>query len=387
MIVRPGNRIRLLESGAEYFPELERAIDSAEREIYLETYIYEADETGYRIADALIRAARRGVDVHVLIDGFGSREFPDDLRSKMDMAGVQLLVYRPGQFLWRLQRHRLRRMHRKLAVIDARVGFCGGINIIDDRNTPGHTPPRFDYAVRVEGPLIADMHRAARQLWMRTAWLQLKAARRRLRSRPRPDLRKVGAQSAAFLVRDNFRHRHDIEEAYLDAIANARSEVVIACAYFLPGMRFRRALCEAVARGVRIVLLLQGKVEYVMLHYASRALYRQLLDAGVEIHEYMRSFLHAKVAVADEAWATVGSSNLDPISFLLAREANVVVLDEGFAGELRASLAHAIETGARPVRRAVWKPPLHERALTWLAYGAVRLAMGVFGYATREDAP
>jgi len=386
MIVRAGNRIGLLESGTEYFPELEGAIDSAKREVYLEAYIFETDETGQRIADALIRAGRRGVSVHVLIDGFGSRLFPDELRSRMELAGVRLLLFRPEIYFWRLRRHRLRRLHRKLVVIDARIGFCGGINIIDDRNTPRQTPPRYDYAVRIEGPLLVDMHRAVRQLWTRTAWLQLKSARR---ARPgvRPDMRRAGEQSGAFLVRDNVRHRHDIEDAYLDAIAGARREIVIACAYFLPGMRFRRALCEAASRGVRVVLLLQGKVEYVMLHYASRALYRQLLDAGIEIHEYFRSFLHAKVAVVDGGWATVGSSNLDPISFLLAREANMVVLDAGFGAVLRTSLGRAMAEGARALRREDWKLPIPERAASWTAYAIVRVLMGLFGYAGKEQYP
>jgi cardiolipin synthase len=386
MIVRPGNRIRLLESGAQYFPELERAIDAAEREIYLETYIFEADETGHRIAQALARAARRRVIVHVLIDGFGSRQFPDDLRAGLEEAGVQLLMYRPEIYRWRLRRHRLRRLHRKLVVIDGRIGFCGGINIIDDLNTPRHTPPRFDYAVRVEGPILADMLRAVRQLWTRTAWLQLKP-RRVVRPRLRPDMHKAGEQSAALLVRDNLRHRHDIEEAYLEAIGNARREIVIACAYFLPGMRFRRALKQAAHRGVRVVLLLQGKVEYLMLHYASRALYRQLLDAGIEIHEYTRSFLHAKVALVDGAWATVGSSNLDPISFLLAREANVIVMDPGFGTELGTSLQRAMVTGAQALRSEDWKLPVPERAASWSAYAVVRVLMGLFGYAGKEQYP
>jgi cardiolipin synthase len=386
MIIRPGNRIRLLQSGDEYFPRLERAIDGARREIYLESYIYEADQTGLRMAEALMRAARRGVRVHVLLDGFGSRSFPAELQTRMHAAGVQMLFYRPDISLWRLRRHRLRRMHRKLAAIDAEIAFCGGINIIDDRNTPGHTPPRFDYAVRVEGPLLADIHRHMRQLWTRTAWLHLAPARR---ARPlvRPDLRPRGEQQGAFLVRDNLRHRHDIEEAYLDAIAHATREIIIACAYFLPGKDFRDALRAAAKRGVHVILLLQGRVEYVLLHYASRALYRELLEADIEIHEYFESFLHAKVAVVDDGWATVGSSNLDPLSFLLAREANVVVFGAGFVGELRASLRHALKTGARIVRRDAWRPTFLQRTLTGFAYGTVRMLMGLFGYGTREDEP
>ena len=141
------------------------------------------------------------------------------------------------------------------------------------------------------------------------------------------------------MIRDNLRYRRDIERAYLAAIRTAKREILIANAYFFPGVRFRRALIAAAQRGVRVTLLLQARVEYLLLHYASRALYGQLLAAGIEIQEYHRSFLHAKVAVVDDHWATVGSSNIDPYSLLMAREANVFVRDPHFADQLRVELA------------------------------------------------
>ena len=384
MRLRAGNRITLLECGDQYFPALIRAIDHARQEIFLETYIFEEDATGRQVARALIDAARRGVSVQLLVDGFGSRALPQALREEMLDAGVRLMFFRPVASLRQVRRTRLRRLHRKLVVVDGRDGFCGGINIIDDRNTPKQVPPRFDYAVHVQGPLVAEMRSAMRRLWMRAAWSQL-----RRDWRPRGVVRRepaaAGSQRAALLVRDNLRHRHDIEDAYLSAIASARSEVVIACAYFLPGVRFRRALIAASARGVRVVLLLQGKVEYVLLHYSSRALYRQLLEAGIEIHEYRQSFLHAKVAVVDRSWATVGSSNIDPISFLLALEANVVVEDSAFAQELRESLEAAMRNGARRVHPTAWRPPIAQRALTWVVYWCVRLLVGLTGYAKRGE--
>jgi len=385
MKFRRGNRIRLLRNVEEYFPALEREIDAAASEIFLETYIFEPDDTGQRIAAALMRAARRGVLVHLMIDGFGSRPFPDDLRRRLLDAGVQLLVYRPELWTFRLRSTRLRRLHRKLAVVDGRIGFCGGINVIDHRDSRSNTPPRLDYAVSVEGPLIADMHAAARTLWMRTAWTQL---RRRWLPLVKPvlALEPRGDQRAAFLVRDNVRHRHDIEEAYLHAIARAHREVVIANAYFLPGRRLLNALCEAARRGVRVTLLLQGRVEYILVHYASRALYRELLDAGVEIHEYTRSFLHAKVAVVDDSWATVGSSNIDPVSLLLAREANMVVRDRTFVRELRGSLMDAIKAGSRPVQRERWaRMGLTMRMATGAAYALLRLLTGISSYGRAQD--
>ncbi len=385
MKFRRGNRIRLLHNVEEYFPALEHEIDAAASEIFLETYIFEADDTGQRIAAALMHAARRGVLVHLMIDGFGSRLFPQDQRRQLLDAGVQLLVYRPELWTFRVRSTRLRRLHRKLAVVDGRIGFCGGINIIDHGDSRRNTPPRLDYAVSVEGPLIADIYAAARTLWMRTAWTQL---RRRWLPLTKPvlALEPRGDQRAAFLVRDNVRHRHDIEEAYLHAIGRARREVVIANAYFLPGRRFRNALCAAARRGVRVTLLLQGRVEYILVHYASRALYREFLDAGVEIHEYTRSFLHAKVAVVDDSWATVGSSNIDPVSLLLAREANVVVRDRKFVRELHGSLRQAIEAGAKPVQRERWaRMGLLMRIATRAAYGLLRLLTGISSYGRAQD--
>jgi cardiolipin synthase len=375
-----GNRLALLRNGAEYFPALEQAIAGAQREIYLETYIFAEDDAGHRIGSALVAAAARGVRVNVVVDGFGSRRLLGKLRDALAAGGVRVVEFRPDIYPWNFGRRRLRRMHRKVAVIDGKTAFVGGINIIDDMHTPGQTPPRYDYAVRVEGPLLRAIHEQAEHLWNVMAWTNLRqewATTRHLTAKAT----REGYQRAAFVVRDNFRHRSDIEDAYLDAIERAEEEILIACAYFFPGRRFRRALTQAAARGVHVVLLLQGRVEYVLLHYASRALYGALLDAGIEIQEYRRSFLHAKVAVVDSQWATVGSSNIDPFSLLLGREANLVVDDRRFAQELRESLHRAIEEGAETVEPQRWhRQPLLRRIKIWIAYGVARFLIGVFGY-------
>ena len=380
-----GNRITLLRSGVEYFPALEAEFDAARREIHLETYIFEDDASGRAIASALARAARRGVATHVMVDGFGSKYLGPGLIEELRAAGVSFLIYRPNISPWTLRRARLRRLHRKIAVIDARVAFVGGINIIDDMNTPDQTPPRYDYAVRIEGPLVTRIYPVVKRLWALVTATQFKSAWPQLRELG-PFTVPRGSQRSAFLVRDNLRHRRDIEQAYLAAIDNARSEILIANAYFFPGLSFRRALMDAAARGVRVVLLLQGRVEYVLLHYASRALYGAFLDAGIEIQEYHKGFLHTKVAVIDCHWATVGSSNIDPFSLLLAREANVVIEDRGFAAQLRQSLMEAMEEGAAQLRREGWKDqPLTRRTITWMCYGLARLLTGVFAYGRAEE--
>jgi len=357
MTVCDKNSIVLLENGVQYFPALESAIDLATREIYLETYLFENDQTGRRIADALSRAADRGVMVRVLVDGFGGHISPISLR-----------------------RHRLRRLHRKLVVIDARLAFVGGINIIDDMPQGGPLQPRLDYAVRIEGPLLMPIVAAVRRLWWLVSWANLK---RREKSTSHAPLvaKPAGKVRAAFLIRDNLGHRRDIEEAYLDAIRSAREEVVIASAYFFPGRRFRQALTAASQRGVSVIVLLQGLSDHPVLAYATRALYPYFLGNGIRLFEYHLSYLHAKVAVVDRSWATVGSSNIDPFSLLLAREANVVVDDEGFAQQLRKSLALAMSTGAVELRREDWRRlPIVKRVATWLAYQCVRLAIGIAGF-------
>lgn len=379
----PGNRLTLLNSGAEYFPALLAAIDEAQHQIHLESYIFANDSTGRLITDALLHAAWRGVAVRVLVDGFGAREFIDALLPTLRIAGAEVLVYRPDLARLRLRRHRLRRLHRKLVVIDGCIAFVGGINIADDFDAVRHTSHRYDYAVRVEGSLLTPIQQTMARLWEIVARVNFKrrqrgmppASSRRLSSTP------VGEQRAALVVRDNFRHRRDIEDAYLEAIAEARNSILIANAYFLPGRRFRHALLDAAQRGVHVIVLLQGRIEYRLLHYATQALYHRLLGAGIRIFEYQRSFLHAKVAVVDDDWATVGSSNIDPFSLLLAREANIVVRDAQFAQTLRSSLEAALRTGAQELAPKDWRQlPWHSRLLRWMSFYLVRIAIGIAGY-------
>jgi cardiolipin synthase len=380
-----GNSVTLLRSGAEYFPVLLEAIALAEREIWLETYIFADDQTGRVVADALVAAARRGVSVRVLVDGWGARHYlTRALERRLVDGGVDLLKYRPEVAPWHFRSHRLRRLHRKVCHVDARVAFVGGINVIDDMNTPGHTPPRIDFAVCVRGPMLVPIVQNMQRVWAIVEMSQLRNSDIPLFPDEEP-AEDAGTQVAKFTIRDNLRHRRDIERAYLAALRTARQEIVIATAYFFPGVRFRRALINAAARGVSVILLLQARVEYRLLHYAARALYGQLLAAGVGIQEYHRSFLHAKVAVVDGQWATVGSSNIDPYSFLMAREANVFVRDAAFANELRDELVKMIEDGSRPVPPQHWaQRSRFAKAVSWIAYGIVRVGMGMLRYGGDE---
>lgn len=374
-----GHQLSLLSNGAEYFPRLVEGINAAQHSIYLETYIFAADQEGRRVADALEQAAQRGVHVHLLLDGFGSAALSTDWIERMRTAGVVVRWFRQELGRFNLRRHRLRRLHRKLVVVDGRLGFVGGINIISDLSPDTGEAPRLDFAVSVTGPVVHDMHAATLRLWALVSWSQL---RKRGDSDALPlSLKADTRQKVSFVLRDNLRHRRDIERAYLKAIGQAQHEIILANAYFLPGCKFRRALVNAAARGVRVVLLLQGRVDHWLQHYACRALYGQLLRAGIEIHEYHASYLHAKVAAVDGLWATVGSSNIDPFSLMLAREGNLVVRDAAFATALRARLLESITHGAHSVHVHQWQQmnPLY-RLFAWSCYGAVRFLAGLSGY-------
>ncbi|HEY8355076.1 MAG TPA: cardiolipin synthase ClsB [Methylophilaceae bacterium] len=368
------NQIDLLKNGLEYFPALEAAIDGARHEIYLETYIYEADATGVRIGEALKRAALRGVRTHVLLDGFGSRDLPALYVRELQQAGVDVMFYRPKISPWTLKRSRLRRLHRKLVVIDGEVAFVGGINIIDDFNVPRHDAPRIDYAVRVRGELLPQIRTSARRLWRSIAWSHL----RRVEADILPPASPVqGRMRAAFVVRDNLLHRRDIEQSYLAAINAARSEILIANAYFVPGLNFRKALVAAARRGVKVRLLLQGKKEYFLM-FATHYFYSDFLAAGVQVYEYRKSFMHSKVAVIDHEWATVGSSNIDTFSLLLAREANIVVQDGAFARRLAADIERTIADGAQEILAEDWTRGNYlKRMLSALVYFVVRMFTGL----------
>lgn len=407
--LRKSEALQLLQGGEALFPALIKACDGAARWIQLETYIFDFHGAGAQVADALVRAAARGVTVQVLVDGIGTTALPAEWQEKFAEAGVQWFMYSPLGVGWLgrlglLDPKRWRRLHRKLCVVDQALVFCGGVNVLDDFYDPNHgelQAARFDFSVAVSGPLALEAADAMALLWWRVqagysarqrhlsaAWEKFKAAgyggrttARQLAASPTALAQgsKPGAK-AALLLRDNLRNRSSIERAYRRAIGQARQEIIIANAYFLPGGKLRHALIRAAKRGVRVTLLLQGRYEYFMQYHAARPVYGALLAAGVEIHEYAASFLHAKVAVVDGHWATVGSSNLDPLSLLLAREANVVVEDRAFAEELGRRLHEAMAHQGRRIDPAAYsRRPLLQRFKGWMAYAVMRLALLVTG--------
>jgi cardiolipin synthase A/B len=375
-----GNHITLLKNGVAYFPALEIAIANAKHAIYLQTYIFQADATGLRIGNALKQAAMRGVSVYVLLDGYGCRDLQKDYIDDLKDYGVNVKLYRPKISPWTLQKNRLRRMHRKIVTIDGVIAFIGGINIIDDYNVPDNIAPRVDYAVRLEGPILEPILESVYQFWHRKPWhTALRASIKYWKNTQLAEISNTAlATKAAFVIRDNFLHRRDIEKAYLSAISQATSEVLIANAYFLPSYAFRKALLKAALRGVNVKLLVQGRKDIILM-LAMQAFYEPFLKSGIEIYEYHKSFLHCKACVIDAYWATVGSSNIDPFSLFFSNEANVIMLDEVFAKSLQDDITANMTNACQVTLKTLQKRGAFKRIFAWIIYAVMRSFLSMIG--------
>jgi cardiolipin synthase A/B len=380
------NEVKLLRSGDEFFNALIERIDAAQHDVVLETYIFCDDAAGQDISAALLRAAGRGVRVRVITDGVGTARLK--MFEQWPLAGIDHRIYNPHLF----GRFGFSRTHRKLAVIDDQYAYCGGINIVDDYENNGETLPyrRWDFAVELSGPVVADVHQAFEVQWnrIRLGHRPLESMKpdlephnpaslgslRRRRRRRNEELWAGGEPCVAFVARDNLINRRAIEKAYLTAIGQARHEILLANPYFMPGRKLRRALVFAARRGV-IVKLIIGRKEFKALDYAVPFLYHALLRAGVQIAEYEKTLLHGKVAVVDSKWGTVGSSNLDALSLMLNNEANVVLVNDPSTGPLREAILAAF-ADARRIDEALYASrSTRLRMLSWIAYTSYRLAM------------
>ncbi|WP_428416020.1 cardiolipin synthase ClsB [Methylibium sp.] len=338
-----GNRFTLLENGEAYFPRVFQAIAAARHEVLLETFILFEDKVGLELHAALLAAARNGARVDITIDGFGSPDLSPAFIGALTEAGVRMHVFDPGTRLFGWRTNLFRRMHRKIVVVDGERAFVGGINYSADHLADFGPEAKQDYAVELEGPLVAHIQRFAQEAIVQgrpgrppeRRWFRRRAPQAAL-----PSQAAVGDAQAMFVTRDNREHPQDIERHYRAVIRAARHRLVIANAYFFPGYRLLKELRQAARRGVEVTLILQGEPDMAIVKSAAEMLYHHLLRAGVRIYEYCERPLHGKVAVADDEWSTVGSSNLDPLSLSLNLEANVMIRDRAFNRQLSERLEH-----------------------------------------------
>lgn len=342
---RDGNCVELLINGEEFFPRVFDSIRKAKREVLLETFILCEDEVGKELQKALIAAAKRGARVEVTVDDYGTADLSEKFIQELTDAGVSLHVFDPTPRLLGIRVNMFRRLHRKLVVVDANEAFVGGINFSIDHITSVGPDTKQDYAVLVRGPIVQDVRKTCLHL--------LRHGRHKTKSlgntMSTPALDRAGKVRMLLAVRDNIWHTKDIERHYLRAIHGAKERLVIANAYFFPGYRLLRALRRAARRGVKVILILQGKPDMPWVSACSRLLYQYLLREKVVIYEYCQRPLHGKVALADDKWVTVGSSNLDPLSLALNLEANLVIEDAEFNQKLFAHLQSLAKSHCKPI--------------------------------------
>ena len=350
-----GNSVQLLINGEQYYPRVFEAMAQAREEILLETFIIFDDKVGQQLQQVLIDAARRGVRVEVAVDGYGTADLPAGFISAMTDAGVSFHAFDPQPRLVGMRTNLFRRLHRKIVVIDGERAFIGGINYSADHLGDFGPMAKQDYAVEVAGPVVAQVHAASKRLM--SPVLQPPSA-------VRPVTQPAGASTAVLVERDNGLRSTDIENHYLQAFRGAKQRIVVANAYFFPGYRLMRELRNAARRGVEVRLILQGQPDMRWVRALSRLLYNYLLRDGVMIHEYCQRPLHGKVALVDDEWATVGSSNLDPLSLSFNLEANLFIRDRAFNQQLNQHLQALASEQCKPVtlermiRGYWWRAPL-----------------------------
>lgn len=372
----PGNSVTLLENGDELFPRIIGAIRDARYEIFIETFIIFDDEVGQEIRAELIRAARRGVWIAMTVDGYGSYYLPDDFILGMTTAGINFRIFDPQPKWFSRRTNVFRRLHRKIVVVDSELAFIGGINFSRIHLIDSGPDAAQDYAVELQGPIVGSIRKFAKDCFLtgnrdksvdeswRVARDRIRSERRRrrqgrlqqFRQRMHNTTDEADGRSRVLLVtRDNQIHRTDIEDEYLRAIRAAKSEIMIANAYFFPGYRLLREIRNAARRGVNVRLILQGQPDMPIAQKGARMLYDYLVRSGVRIYEYCERPLHGKVAAVDDLWTTVGSSNLDPLSLSLNLEANVMILDRDFNRLLRRRLEQLFDQCTEIDRS--WLPP------------------------------
>ncbi|MDF2489023.1 MAG: phospholipase D/Transphosphatidylase, partial [Pseudomonas sp.] len=307
-----GNSVKLLINGEGFYPRVFEAIGQAREEVLLETFIIFDDKVGQQLQQALIAAALRGVRVEVVVDGYGTADLDDTFIAAMTNAGVSFHVFDPQPRFVGMRTNLFRRLHRKIVVIDGTLAFIGGINYGEDHLGDYGPMAKQDYAVEVTGPVVALVHASSRKLM---------APVLEPPSQVRPELKPTGQITAMLVERDNQRRTTDIEQQYVAAFRSAKRRILVANAYFFPGYRLLRELRNAARRGVDVTLILQGQPDMRWVRALSRLLYNYLLRDNVTIYEYCQRPLHGKVALVDDEWSTVGSSNLDPLSLSFNLEA------------------------------------------------------------------
>jgi cardiolipin synthase A/B len=341
------NSIRLVRAGSEYFDLLESLIHAAKHTIHLQTYILVEDETGKRIIDALTQAARRGVQVYMLADGYASQDLSESLIEKIEFSGVHFRFF--GPVLKSKYFYFGRRLHHKVVVVDSYFSLVGGINIGNHYNDTAENVAWLDWALYCEGYTSFELELICKARIQQMVKVDENGSQKQ----------QAMEYSGRYLVRprvnDWVRRKKQVTDSYLEMLAYARSHVVILSSYFLPGKELRKQLSKAAKRGVKITVILAGISDVPVAKHAERYMYRWMLRNHIEIYEYQRRVLHAKLATYDGKWVTIGSYNVNNISAYASVELNVDILNAGFAVDVESRLNKIIKTDCVQITRETYR--------------------------------
>ncbi len=359
--------IVLVHSGEDYFFRLKQLIDKAKNEVHLQTYLLENDNTGQEIINALIDAAEREVAIHILLDSYGSGDFPLTILEQLKQKGIRVRLFSP----WHSKKiiYLGRRLHHKVLVVDGVHALLGGINISNKYRGLDEEIPWLDYAVYIkDDTLVIALQKLCREIFFKTP--------SRKKNRIQSTLLEESSTKVHILRNDWFRERNEIFNYYLKAIKSSREEVVLVASYFLPGKKLMTALRNATKRNVSVKIVLSGVSDLPIVMRATQYLYGYFLQQGVELYEWKKSVLHAKIAVVDNHWSTIGSFNLNDLSYYANIEMNASIDSIVFSSHLRSHLQSILEGSERITMETLqYREDLKSKLLNWVSYELVRLAL------------
>jgi cardiolipin synthase len=377
----PHNKVKLVRGGRDYFSALTKLINLAQHSIHLQVYIYEDDETGQSVAAALMEAAKRGVKVYLMADGYASKELPATFIKVLQTAGVQFRFFEP--LLKSEHFYFGRRMHHKVLVVDGHYGLIGGINISNRYNDINNEPAWLDWALYMEGPAAGALYKICIDLWARPGQLALK---RTLRN-DKPALPNTGSSQLRIRRNDWVKSKNQISRSYIDMLKRATSNVIIMSGYFLPGTIIRHHLSRAAKRNIDIQIIVAGKSDVPLAKHAERHIYRWLLKRDIKLYEFTGPVLHGKMATRDKKWVTIGSYNVNDISAYASVELNVDVNDAEFATHVQQQLEAIISNDCVLVTEEAFnkKYNIIQRFIQYCAYWLVRVIFYLFTFYFKQS--
>jgi cardiolipin synthase A/B len=371
------NIVQLVRGGKEFFRLLEEMINNARHTFHLQTYIYDGDETGTAVAEAMKQAVKRGVKVYLLVDAYASQALSKEFITDLESAGVQFRRFSP--ILKSKHFYFGRRLHHKIAVADAAYSLIGGINISNKYNDMEEVPAWLDWAVHSQGEVSAQLHRICVRVWNRSDW---RNSPRRIRDDiPKPELPKDECE-VRVRVNDWVRGRNQISRSYLEMLRNAKDHVMIMSSYFLPGRTIQRNMVAAVRRGVKVKLIIAGRSDVEIAKQAERWMYAWLFRHGIEVYEYTKNVLHAKISTYDSKWVTVGSYNLNNISAFASIELNLDINNKDFAQKAEQALQKIIDEDCEKVVKDEFAKKNHllMQFWQWICYQFIQVAFFIFTF-------